>query len=126
MSLGQVLRGATGSISIECLDGVAKTVEVIVRKKGFHALICDPGGPYKGTVGAPITFDAGRSYDPDGALVEYAWDWDWTGQFEGSDKPKAPHTWDALFTGTGVLRVTDNDGHSTQKAVSVVVGPPEE
>jgi len=116
---------ATGSIRVECLDGVSKTVEVVVKKKGFHAPICEPGGPYKGTVGIPVTFDGRWSYDPDGTIVEYAWDWDWTGQFETSSQPTAQHTWDAPFQGTVLLRVTDNEGYSAQKAVSVTVEPEE-
>ena len=108
--------------------GLALTVERedfimsgdVVVAWGAFALSGTPEG------GEPITFNAGGSYDPDGALVEYAWDWDWTGQFEGSDKPKTQHTWNGLFSGTVLLRVTDDEGNSSQKAVSVVVGPPEE
>ena len=117
---------ATGSITTECLDGVGKTVEVIVGKKGFHAPVCDPGGPYEGTIGTPITFDAGWSYDPDGTLTQFCWDWDWDGQFECTSAPKIQHTWNDLFTGTVLLRITDNDGHTAQKSVSVIVKEPED
>jgi len=115
--LGQV----SGSISIECLDGIGKTVEVVIHKKGFHAPSCNPGGPYEGTIGEPITFDARWSNDTDGTITQFCWDWDWDGQFECTSEPKIQHTWDGLFTGTVLLRVIDNDGHSSEKSVSVVV-----
>lgn len=119
--LGQV----SGAISIDCLDGVGKTVEVIVRKRGCHAPTCDPGGPYEGTIGEPITFDAGRSSDMDGTITQFCWDWDWDGQFECNSERTTQHTWNDLFSGTVLLRVIDNDGHSSEKSVSVVVREPE-
>jgi hypothetical protein len=37
--------------------------------------VAKANGPYSGTVGSPITFDASGSYDPDGSIVSYEWDW---------------------------------------------------
>jgi len=35
--------------------------------------IANVGGPYSGKSGKSITFDASRSYDPDGSIVKYEW-----------------------------------------------------
>jgi hypothetical protein len=32
------------------------------------------GGPYYGSIGTPITFDASKSVDPEGSIVSYEWD----------------------------------------------------
>ena len=111
----------SGSISIDCIDEASKTVKVTIHKKGFHAPTCDPDGPYKGTVGEPITFDAGWSNDKDGTIVQYCWDWDWDGQFQCTTSAKIQHTWNDIFNGTVLLRVIDDDGHSSEASVSVTV-----
>ncbi len=36
--------------------------------------VADAGGEYHGMVNSSITFDASQSYDPDGEIVEYIWD----------------------------------------------------
>jgi hypothetical protein len=111
---------ASGSLSVECLDGVGKSIEVTIKKVGLEP-VCDPGGPYKGVVGKAITFDGGWSYDPDGTIKEFCWDWDWDGEFECTSKSKIQHTWDDVFKGTVLLRVIDNEGQSAEKSVLVTV-----
>jgi PKD repeat protein len=41
---------------------------------GGQPPVCDTGGPYIGYLGLPIEFDGTASSDPDGAIVEYVWD----------------------------------------------------
>jgi PKD repeat protein len=36
--------------------------------------IADPNGPYTGTEGIPVTFNGTGSFDPDGSIVLYSWD----------------------------------------------------
>ncbi len=36
--------------------------------------VADPGGPYSGNEGQPIAFDGTGSFDPDGGLLGYVWD----------------------------------------------------
>ena len=36
--------------------------------------IADAGGPYEAAPGRPVTFDARRSFDLDGEIVSYEWD----------------------------------------------------
>jgi WD40 repeat protein len=63
--------------------------------------------------GDRIEFDASASSDPDGNIVEYAWDWNSDGSYnEKTTGSVIDHT----FTDSGshrvTLRVTDNDGAS--------------
>jgi hypothetical protein len=73
--------------------------------------IADAGGPYTGTVGSAITFDASGSFDPNGTIALYEWDWNNDGIYEESTKvPKIIHTWNMPYSGPVKLRVTDKDG----------------
>jgi len=89
------------------------------------APVADANGPYEGNEGSPITFDASQSYDPDGEIVLYEWDWDNDGAYdESTTSPTITHTWHAEFSGTVTLRVTDNDGLTSIDTASVEVTAP--
>jgi len=60
--------------------------------------------------GQTITFDASASYDPDGSIVLYEWDWDNNGIYdESSTNPIVTHTWTQEGSYPVILRVTDNN-----------------
>jgi len=68
------------------------------------------GGPYSGLPGLPITFDGNGSYDPDGYIVQYFWDF---GDGSSAYGAVVVHTYappPANTTYEVCLRVTDNDG----------------
>jgi chitodextrinase len=69
--------------------------------------VADPNGPYTGSEGAPVTFDGSGSFDIDGTIVSYMWDFGDgnTGTGEGPT-----HTYAAPGTYTVSLTVTDDDG----------------
>jgi len=77
--------------------------------------------PQRPKVGEPITFDASASYDPDGEIVAYEWDFDGDGAADASGRV-AIHT----FTEEGeypvTLTVTDNDGNQDSETKTVTVG----
>jgi hypothetical protein len=57
-----------------------------------------------------ITFDASDSYDPDGTIELYEWDWDNDGTYDESHTtPTATHTWDDEGDYPVTLKVTDNN-----------------
>ncbi len=60
-------------------------------------------------VNQPVTFTAGFSYDPDGEIVKYEWDWENDGIYD-EEGVNVVHTW----TDPGIyyvnLKVTDNGG----------------
>jgi len=67
--------------------------------------VADAGGPYYGRPGRSISFDGTHSYDPDGEIESYAWDFGDGGTATG---PTPSHTYDSTGTYIVTLTVTDN------------------
>jgi hypothetical protein len=58
-----------------------------------------------------ITFDASNSYDPDGTITVYEWDWNNDGiSDENHTTPTATHVWPEPDTYQVTLKVTDDQG----------------
>lgn len=82
----------------------------------------DAGGPYEGTVGVSVVFDASYSSDSDGSIVQY--DWDFGDGSTVSDAGSAPeHTYTTAGTYTVTLTVTDDDSDSDSATSSAIIGP---
>lgn len=78
------------------------------------------------TVGpAPLTvsFDASKSYDPDGRIVLYDWDFG-DGEAVSAFEPYIQHTYVRQGTFTATLKVTDDRGASAVTQVVINVTPP--
>ena len=90
-----------------------------------RAPVADPGGPYSGTAGQPITFDGTGSSDPDGDALVHSWDFG-----DGSQATSATptHTYQAAGTFTVTLSVHDqHDGThtvTTTAAIAAANQPP--
>jgi subtilisin len=61
--------------------------------------MADAGGPYSGAVGAPVSFDASASYDPENLPLSYQWDF---GDGQTGEGVQTTH----IYTGEGVYEVT--------------------
>jgi hypothetical protein len=85
--------------------------------------VCAAGGPYSGSAGEPIQFDGSGSYDPDGEISSYAWDFG-DGQSGSGVAPTHTYVEDGAYTVT--LCVTDNDGNVSCCATDESVVPAEE
>ncbi|MCK4619161.1 MAG: carboxypeptidase regulatory-like domain-containing protein [Desulfobacterales bacterium] len=84
--------------------------------------VADANGPYSGVVDSPITFDAGNSYDQDGSISSYEWDWNNDGNYdESTDSATINHTWTESYSSNVALRVKDNEGATDIDIASVVV-----
>ena len=82
--------------------------------------------PTPAQVGMPVTFDATGSYDPDGFITDYRWDFNGDGTIDGTGQI-ASYTYFAPGTYQVTLYVTDNAGataQSTQTLQVIVPGPP--
>ncbi len=81
------------------------------------------GGPYSGSEGEAIRFDAGGSTSNDGQpLAEYNWDWDGDGTFDTSTgDPVITHTYADDFSGVVRLEVVDSGGLRDTTEVSVTI-----
>jgi N-acetylneuraminic acid mutarotase/PKD repeat protein/RNA polymerase subunit RPABC4/transcription elongation factor Spt4 len=70
--------------------------------------VADASGPYTGTAGAAIAFNAGQSGDADGTIVEYRWNFGDGSGYAYSQNPS--HTYTTVGTYTVSLQVTDDEG----------------
>ena len=80
--------------------------------------IADAGGPYSGNAGQPIVFDGSGSYDPDGTIVSYTWDFG--DGYTGSGKI-VTHAYSTGGTYTVTLIVTDDDGATDSDTTSATI-----
>jgi len=84
--------------------------------------VADANGPYSGSEGTPITFDASGSTPNGGVIVLYEWDWNNDGTYdESTTSPFIDHTWLDDYAGTVGLRVTDSEELSDTATASVTV-----
>jgi len=77
-------------------------------------------------VGKPVRFDASASSDPDGEIVEYAWDWDTDGVYdETTTAPTIDHWFEEPGERPVTLQVTDDGGATGTYAepVSIAAEP---
>jgi parallel beta-helix repeat protein len=82
---------------------------VIVASNGCQYPVADADGPYEGDECSSIVFNASLSYDPDGTIILYEWDWDNDGVYdENTTSPIITHSWCDDHVGGIGLRVTDN------------------
>ncbi|UCD13104.1 MAG: hypothetical protein JSW60_05965 [Thermoplasmatales archaeon] len=78
--------------------------------------------------GETVLFNASASYDPDGYINLYEWDWDNDGIFdENHTTPTATHSWSSYGFYPVALRITDNSSinGTTIKIVRVGNQPPD-
>lgn len=82
--------------------------------------VADPGGPYHGNVNDPIYFSAIDSFDVDGDIIDYLWDF---GYGDIAIGPTASN----IFENKGIfnvsLTVTDETGKQDTKDTAVFVDP---
>ncbi|MDH7518047.1 MAG: PKD domain-containing protein [Candidatus Thermoplasmatota archaeon] len=80
--------------------------------------VANVGGPYEGKVSHQISFDGSQSYDPDGSIVNYTWDFK-DGTYGYGPMPKHSYSSRGVYTVT--LTVTDNFGEKDVSSTSVTV-----
>jgi PKD repeat protein len=84
-----------------------------------HPPTANAGGPYAGTVGVPILFNADGSSDPDaGDTLTYHWDF---GDGTTADRPTPSHTYTTAEAYTVTLTIDDGRGGSNQAVVVIHV-----
>ena len=72
-------------------------------------------------VGVPVSFDASGSYDPNGEIVSYAWDF---GDGNTGSGIETSHVYDQDLYYVVTLAVTDNDGETGIKRQAVIPQTP--
>ena len=93
------------------------------HKRPVASVVVEHPTTYTPFVEEPVRFDASASFDPDGTLNWYYWDW---GDGTSSNSPAMTHPSHA-FQKTGdltvTLRVRDNEGIETTTSIGVTVLP---
>jgi len=78
----------------------------------------DAGGPYSGYDGNAVTFDGSGSWDSDGTIVSYEWDFGDGNTGTGVDPS---HTYATTGTWAVTLTVTDDDGDTDSAGTTVTI-----
>jgi hypothetical protein len=87
------------------------------------APVATAGGPYTGTVNAPLTVDASGSQNPTGTITTYAWNWgDGTGATTSA--ATTTHTYAVSGTFPITLTVTDNGGATATATTTAGIAAP--
>ena len=72
--------------------------------------------------GETVLFNASASYDSDGYITLYEWDWNHDGVYEENHTaPTATHMWTAPGDNIITLRVTDNASVTTAKSQTITI-----
>jgi len=75
--------------------------------------------PEEGRVPLEVVFDASESFDPDGEIVMYEWDYDGDGVYEGEGKVTT-NTYEESGEFEASLRLTDSNGSQTTSSHTII------
>jgi len=114
--------GFIATLTVTDNDGATGTDTAVVNVSGGgnQFPVAEANGPYSGGVGTSIIFSSAGSFDPDGSIQSYSWDFGERG-LSSRANPRHTHNSSGVFTAT--LTVTDNDGAMDEDTVSVTVNP---
>lgn len=79
--------------------------------------------PTQGNPPLEVIFDASASYDPDGKIVRYRWDFG-DGDSDTTTYPTTSHIYIKKGTHTAKLTVTDDEDQSSDMTMNITVGVP--
>ena len=82
--------------------------------------VANVGGPYSGNVDNIVSFNGSSSYDNDGAISSYSWDF---GDGSSGTGQTTMHIYTSEGNYTVTLTVTDNDGSTDTASNTVVISP---
>jgi chitodextrinase len=85
--------------------------------------VADAGGPYYAQINQPITFSGAESFDLDGTITGYRWDWTNDGTWDTTwlPTPTTTHSYDTLAINTVKLEVQDNSGATDDDTTTATI-----
>ena len=100
----------------------SKTVTIAVQNATAVAPVAAvTATPASGPVALPVSFSSTGSYDPDGSIASYEWNFgDGTAL---ATTANVNHTYTTPGTYTATLKVTDNTGLSNSRSVTITANP---
>jgi len=102
-------------------NDLTKKITIFPRERSPVACFTfSPAAPY---VGEPVTFDASCSYDPDGRIDKYEWDFTSDGRIDATGM-KVTNAFPAAGQFQVTLKVADNDGLSNSVSKPITISPP--
>lgn len=113
------LVSGTWTIDLTAVDVPAEGVHVSLATAVIErepstinaAPIANAGDAYAADIGETVTFNGIESFDADGSIVLYEWDFESDGTIDfSSTESYAFHTYSGGFVGAVTLHVTDDDG----------------
>lgn len=129
-ALAAKARFSCGTEGVGCHGEESTEWAVEVIQSGIiHAVpneppVADAGGPYAGTAGEPVLFDASGSSDPDGDTLTFTWDFgDGTAPVETTDTT-VEHVYADPGTYTAQLTVSDGTDSTGPVDVAVEIAAP--
>lgn len=96
------------------------TAIITVTSGGNIAPVADAGPDQVVDEGQQVTFDGSGSYDPDGTITSYDWDF---GDGNNASGMIVTHTYASTGNYTATLTVTDNGGLTDDDTAAVTVNP---
>ncbi len=108
------------SKTLEVSSTIDGTFTIVVKAGPVATFSRDPASP---RVNQQVTFDASASYDPDGRILTYSWDFGDGGTGSGM---AVTHAYFAMGAYTVRVNVTDNEGtpSSYSQKITVTAGEP--
>jgi PKD repeat protein len=87
-----------------------------------QAPVADPGGPYSGASGTAIAMDGSKSFDSDGRIASFSWDYGDGSALGSGSRPS--HAYASAGTFTITLTVTDDQGSTGKKQTVATISAP--
>ncbi len=108
----------TVTLQVTDTDGTSSTDTVTVVIEPNRPPAAEAGEDVTASVGLAVSFDGSASYDSDGTIQEYAWDF---GDGTGDMGATVTHAYGSAGTYTVMLTVVDNGGSTDTDTLSVAV-----
>ncbi len=113
------------SVMVTDSDGATDTESILITAIIRPVAVAD-ANPKTGNAPLLVTFTADGSYDPDGVIVQYRWDFDGDGNFDWSSSTTGNTQY--LYTTGGLinarLRVYDDDNATATETVVLDINSP--